>query len=967
MGVPQALSSAQLRELNGLLEGEIEADGLTRRVYAQDASPYQIRPLAVAFPKHAEDCQALVRWCSYAGIPLTPRAAGTSLAGQAIGNGIVVEFTRHMNRVLHIDPTQGIARVQPGVVIADLNAAAAPYGLHFGPDPSTASRATIGGSVGNNSWGMHVLRDGDTRDNLVGLRCVIGDGTLMDIGPLAADALNNLRRQDTVEGRLYEAVCSRLDAERTHLLDAYPRGVPNNHGYALNRLVEMQPWNADGEPFNLAALLCGSEGTLALSTEITVRLMRPAAYHRILLGHFGELGSALTAVPRLLQEAPDALELIDGKILDLAQERGGAILSRAGVEGRPQALLMLDFEGDNEYALDGRLITLQKELAQERIGLSWPILKDATRDAILTIRRSGLGLLMGMDGPAKPVTGLEDGAVPVDNLVSYAAQMHQALMEESLDGIFYGSVGRGLIHMRPILDLSSKQGRETYTRLMEQFAQFNTDLGGSFSGKHGDGRLRARLAQQRLGERVMAVMRDIKRAFDPAGILNPDAIFSAEPALHDFRYQPVKVPLPIRISDRDPHLLAAVARCNGAGVCLEPVERSTMCPSYQATRSEVHGTRGRANLLRQVLSGPRPQESLLTDEVAQALSLCVSCKACKTRCPAGVDMAAVKAEVLHLRNQKLGLSRRARTLARLPELCEQMIRWPKLTNALLATPFAKTALGVSFSRALPRISPQRFSEWMQAHASSAPARTSSQRVALWLDPWTEYFEPALGKAAVEVFEWMGLGVTVTSCLPSGRVELSQGLLDAARARLKRLLRALAPYEDTDTAVVCLEPSDALILRDEALTLLDGEDLELARALATRVQLFDEFIADPAQDEACSQLRFVSKPRKFLVHTHCHQKALAGSGPSLYALRMIPDADVELVQSGCCGMAGFFGYEHEHHETSQRIAELALFPALREQREALVVAAGLSCRTQIMHGLKRGAMHPARALRMALDG
>ncbi|KFI22413.1 FAD-binding and (Fe-S)-binding domain-containing protein [Nitrosococcus oceani] len=966
--MPPSTFNYLLQELSQAIQGEVLTDHLSRMLYATDASPYQQLPLGVVRPCSVEDCITLIRFANSHRIALIPRAAGTSLAGQCVGEGLVVDVSRHLTKVLEIDATSRRVRVQPGVILDTLNEQLRSSGLMFAPDPSTSSRCQIGGMMGNNAWGLHGLHYGTTRDHVLEIKAVLGDGTLVCFGPLTPGELEVKLALESLEGHLYRAVVEAVAEQREIILERYPssRGIPCNQGYPLDLLAQGQPWVSHGCPFNLAPFFCGSEGTLALVTEATLNLV-PLPGERVLVAaHFSSLDEALRAVVRVLAHQPVAVELLDKTILDLARSNPEQIKNCSWIIGDPAAILLIEL-AEKGNSLQGRGEALGADLCVGHGSYAAPIL--AFPERAWAVRRAGLGLLMGMPGRRKAVTGIEDTAVAVRDLPFYVARVQALMARYGVHCVMYGSAGRGLLHMRPVLDMTLAEERERFHLIMVEMAELVKEFAGAFSAKHGDGRLRAPFLEAILGPEIVTLLGRIKQAADPHSCFNPGKILAAPPLLESLRTgkeAPIESSLTFFDWHKDQGLQGAVARCNGAGVCLKQAGQGIMCPSYMATGEELHGTRGRANIFRQVLAlsgGLTGENSPLLKE---ALDLCLACKGCKTECPAGVDMALMKAEFLQQYQDRYGVPWRGRILSQFQHLARLGSWLPTVANWILASKLLQRVLKFHPQRQLPLLARHTFSSQLRTrppHIHTGPRG----EVVLINDLWTEFFDPQIGMAAVRCLEQLGYKVIVTPWLSAGRIQISQGQLRLAQNLLQGAVTCLYPYATEGKPLIGLEPSELLTFRDEALVLLPrGESRRRAEVVAGKARLFEEFIA---QEAAIGQLNpsfFDSQPRRILIHGHCHGKVLSGMQPLLDALALMEGSTVEVIPSSCCGMAGAFGYEQEHYEVSLRIGELVLFPAVRQaSADTLICAPGTSCRAQIKEGTRVLAYHPAELLQKAL--
>jgi len=961
-----------LQELGGKIQGDLLSDRLSRMLYATDASPYQQLPLAIARPRHAQDCVTIMQWADRHRIPIIPRAAGTSLAGQCVGEGLVVDCSRYMNALLEIDAPRHRARVQPGLIRDELNDALRSHGLMFAPDPSTANRCTLGGMLGNNAWGLHALRYGSTRDHVVRTKAVLSDGAVVDFGPLEPETLRRKRQRTDREGAIVRTLFELIDRHHRHILNHYPApdGIARNAGYPLDVLARGAPWIEAGPPFNPASLLCGSEGTLALVTEIELRLVPLPRQPRLLCAHFRSLQEALHAVAVVMPEQPAAVELLDRHILDLTKANLTQQRNRFWIEGAPDAVLLVEFHGDATDA-DRSIETLIEALRRSRLGYTFRVVKPPQIDPVWSLRKAGLGLLMGMPGPRRAVTGIEDSAVAVADLPSYIRDIKAMLARYQTECVIYGPAGRGCLHLRPLLNLTLVSERKKFAAILDETADLVAHYGGTLSAKHGDGRLRAPFLEQLLGSEMVALMQRVKTAFDPAGLLNPHKILDSPPPVQDLRVasSPADAPLETVFDWRqDSGFEGAAQKCNGAAVCLKRADHGTMCPSYMASREEKDSTRGRASIFRQLLNSPNAGDLWSSDDLHEVLDRCLSCKGCRSECPANVDMARMKAEFLQHHHDRFGVPLRSTLIADFNQLSRWGSLLPQFTNALLEQRWLKRRFGFHPDRALPKLAKRRFSRRSDAeHSFRTPDPAAD--LLLLIDPFSEFYEPGIAAAAVTVLQRFGHRVQISPCLSLGRADISQGLLRRARKRITDAVEMLNPFAASGRPIVGLEPSELLTLRDEAADLVAGEAMrKKAQAVADRAVLFDEFLSREQKAADRPPLVRNDLPNTLLVHGHCQQKSLVGMQPTLAALALIPEIDVELIPSGCCGMAGAFGCEAEHYSLSLQIAELTLFPAIRQApKHSLIVASGASCRQQIADGLGVRAWHPAEILAMALAG
>ncbi|GAA4970992.1 FAD/FMN-containing dehydrogenase/Fe-S oxidoreductase [Nonomuraea thailandensis] len=914
------------RTLAPLIAGDVRDDPYTRHLYSSDASMYAIEPLAVAFPRHAEDVQALVLACGELGVPVLPRGAGTSLAGQTVGAAVIVDFSRHMNRILEIDGRT--ARVQPGVVQDQLNRAARRHGLMFGPDTSTSNRATIGGMIGNNSAGSHSILYGSTIDHVQALRVVLADATTPD---LATDA------------RLNAAVARILGGLD---LSGFPRFWRHSGGYRLDAA-------ARGD---LTKLIVGSEGTLAVVTEATVGLVDLPKAKAIAVGHFASTPAAIAATADALAFEAASVELLDKAILELSKQR----VDYAGLgdilAGEPEALLFVEFFGDTPAEVADRVDKLAAIWKSN--GHGYHTLRAVTAQqqaAVLKVRKAGLGLLMASSvGSRRPLAFVEDTAVPPDRLLPYVEEFARILGRHGLRAGFYGHCSVGCLHVRPFVDLRQPGEIGTMRAVAEEIADLAARHGGVNSSEHGDGLARSEFNRRLFGDAVYEAMRQVKHVFDPHGRLNPGKIVDAPPMTEHLRdpAMPAPPPLATTLSFGTGGLHGAADRCMNVGVCRKD-DTGVMCPSYMATREEEHSTRGRANALVKALSSPDPRQALGDERLHGILDLCLECKACQSECPLGVDMAAMKSEFLHQYQQQHGVPLRARAFGAIRALNRLGSATAPLSNWLAGA--ARGPLGLSRRRPLPRFQRGNLLRWY----ARRPVKGTGREVILLADSFTTYTEPAVGRAAVELLERAGYRVRLASEGCCGRSSLSKGLLDRARAMAGDMVARLS---GSDAPIVGLEPSCLLTLKDEYAALLPGDPR--VAAVAARARLVPELLAE-AVDDGSLALGDALRGRRILLHGHCHEKAVTGTAATRELLSRIPGAEVTEIDAGCCGMAGSFGFETEHYDLSMKIGALRLFPAIAASSpDTLLAATGVSCRQQIAHGAGRAARHPVELIRWA---
>lgn len=972
-----------LADLRQQAAGEVRTDAFSRTFYSTDASLYQVLPHGVLIPRSIEDVQAAVTLAARHGIPILPRGAGTSLAGQAVNAALVIDGSRHLDRVLEVNPDERWVRVQPGVVLDDLNRQLRPLGLQFGPDPASSDRATLGGVVSNNATGSHSILYGMTADHVLEAEVILADGSAALFGPLDGAGLAERQRREGLVGAIHRDIAALVDdpANQAVIRTGTPRHWRRAGGYNLDRFVgEGVAFHHSTDPrFNLARLICGAEGTLAAITALKLGLVPVPAQTGLALVHFEDLRSALLAVPIILAADPSAVELLDSLGLQLCRDVPTyARLLATFLDTVPEALLIVEFQGGSAAELRHKVARLQERLAAEKSGAAAfvPALDPARQANVWQVRKASLGLVMSLKGDVKPVPFIEDAAVPVEHLADYVAEIDRYLAGIGTRATYYAHASAGCLHIRPLID--TKRAREVAK--MPDIARFSASLlrgyGGALSSEHGDGRTRSWLNEAFFGPELYRLFETVKRTFDPVGIFNPGNIVPSHlvpgkrvpvPSMtENLRYGEAYRVAPLQTAldfSAEQGFDRAVEMCNGAGVCRKR-SSGAMCPSFMVTREEEHSTRGRANALRAAMSGLLPADALTSPRMYQVMDLCIECKACKSECPSAVDMAKLKFEFLARYHAAHGTPLRARLfgdIARISRLSSG--RMAPLANWSLGNGVVRGLLersvGIGRQRLLPAFARESFTAWFAQRGE----RERSRKVVLFNDTFNTYNTPEVAIAATEVLEAAGFEVVLPGHRCCGRPMISKGLVEQAREAARGTVERLAPFAAQGLPIVGLEPSCLLTLRDEYAYLLPGDTR--VQQIAEAALTFEEFVAREA-DAGRLELVFAEASRHVLLHSHCHQKALVGSGPSLRALTLPPGFTVDEVDSGCCGMAGSFGYEAEHYEISLAMAERRLLPAVRAAGpDTLVVAAGTSCRQQIAHGSGRRAWHPAEVLRAAL--
>lgn len=988
-------------ELRRVVQGEVRFDGFSRMLYSTDASLYQIQPVGVVIPKREEDVQATVEIAARRKIPVLPRGSGSSLAGQAVGAAIVIDFSKYMGELVNVDPEARTVTVQPGMMVTPLNRALAKHGLMLGPDPASADRATVGGTIGNNATGSHSILYGMMADHVVSTKAILGDGSRVHFGPLTADELRAKAAGTTLEAAIYRRVPMLLQDSMEEIIKRWPKHWRRASGYNLDRLAaallppeersrlsfdtRFRPAICNPERidrFNLAQLLTGSEGTLAVMTEVTVGLVPRPKMTALAVVHFDDTVEACAAVPDILETEPSASELLDKQMLDLARAQPEWAKRLNFIVGDPAAVLLTEYYGTSEAELTAKLERLEQHLSSRGYrGAVLRVMTPAQQNDVWTVRKAGLNILMSRRSDYKPIPGIEDVSIPQEKLADYLRQVYDFCQSQGdiPDVAVYAHASAGCLHVRPLVNVKTARGVELMQALGEYACDLAVQYSGAMSGEHGDGLARSALNPKLFGPQLYATMQEVKRTFDPDNLLNPGKIVDAPPITENLRYgasyQTIELKTVFDWSS-DGGFAPAIEMCNGAGVCRK-LGAGTMCPSFMATRDEHDTTRGRANALRNAMAGRIPQQELYSENMYGVMDLCLGCKACKSECPSSVDMAKIKAEYLVHYYRQNGLPLFNRLMGMLPTLNALLFTLTPflvpVVNRLLRTPAVKAIfakVGVHPARDLPAYAPETFATWFNRHKNqSGPAKRDATTapngpVLLFHDTWVNFNETAIGKAMVEVLEAAGYAVHLADgrkCC--GRPLITGGQADQAKPWVDHNVTLLAPYAQAGIPIIGVEPSCILTLRDEYRSL--ASDKKRADLVASMAMTFDEFVS-----KATAEGRFSpavkSEPAKALLHGHCHHKALVGNESTVAALRAV-GYTVEVIPSGCCGMAGDFGYEHDHYEISRRIGEDRLFPAVRAaSADTVIVASGTSCRHQIDHFTGRLPVHLAEAIAARLD-
>ncbi len=957
------------------VSGEVKFDPFSRVLYSTDASIYQMEPVGVVIPRNVEDVLAVIEVAKESGVPVLPRAGGTSLAGQTVNHAIVTDFSKYLNQIIEVNQEEQWARVQPGIVLDDLNRQLLPYGLMYAPDPTTSSRACVGGGVGNNSCGAHSVIYGKTLDHIKEVSVILSDGTQSHFQELDSRGLEAKLSGAGLESEIYRGV-RRLAQENAAEIEArYPNIMRRVSGYNLDEFLT-------DSPFNMTKMVVGSEGTLCVITEIKINLVPRPIMTALAVVHFEDIFGASDAVQHILEHDPSSIEIMDKNVLERSRQSAGLASNMAFIEGNPGAILVVEFYGESDAELTDKTDKLKEDMASRSLGYACVnVLDRAAQASVWAVRKNGLGLLMSMHGDAKPLPFVEDTAVDPDKMGEFVRRFDEVVRNHDTEAAYYGHASVGCLHIRPVVSLKSRDGVNKMLSIADEISDLVKEFGGSLSGEHGDGIVRGVWNEKMFGPEIYKLFQELKGTFDPDGIMNPNKIVDCPPMDQNLRYGgDYRAPsLPTKLDfSIDTDFAGAVEMCNGMGACRQ--HTGTMCPSYVATRDEEHSTRGRANLLRAALSGKLPEGTMTSRRLWEAMDLCLECKGCKSECESGVDMAKLKYEFLDQYHKANGIPLRSRVFGHISRLSAWGSRTAPLSNLMTGSPIGKLmsqmVLGIHPKRKPPKFVRQTFAKWFKGHArrnsdvstSTADGGTTTtlvgrHTVVLLNDTYMNYNYPEIGKAAVALLEAAGLKVVLSDTKCCGRPMISKGMLDDATANAVSNIDQLYAYVEQGIPVIGCEPSCLLTFKDEYPQLVRDER---AKKVADNSYMIDEYLMKLHADGEL-ELDFGKLEKKVLFQAHCHQKAEMGTATSLAALRLAPGYQVELINSGCCGMAGSFGFEKEHYDLSMKIGEEALFPAIRAKDADWEVAVmGVSCRQQVEDGTGRKARHLVEVLADALE-
>ena len=961
------------------LEGELHVDKTMRTLYATDASAYREIPLAVCIPKTEDDIQKLIVFAHENKVSLIPRTAGTSLAGQVVGSGIIVDVSKHFTKILELNIEESWVRVQPGVIRDELNRYLQPHKLYFGPETSTANRAMIGGMVGNNSCGSNSLIYKSTREHTLEIEGFLSDGSKVCFKALSFEDFIAKCELPTLEGQVYKQLRGILsDVRNQNEIRAQfpkPSVERRNTGYAVDLLLETNPFTAGKEDFNFCKLICGSEGTLVFITSIKLNIVplmsQPTG---LLCVHFNSLNDALQANLIALKHKPLVSELMDHYILDCTANNLEQSLNRFFVKGNPQAILIIEYAADSVEQLYQKAQEVEADMRAKGLGYYFPLILGSDKKKVWDLRKAGLGLLSNTASDEKAVAVIEDTAVDVEDLPAYIREFNEILSRYNLYSVHYAHAATGELHLRPIINLKTKEGNQLFKDIATEIAKLVKKYRGSLSGEHGDGRLRGEFIAYMIGEHNYQLLKEIKNTWDPYGIFNPGKIVDT-PAMNSFLrydYHASKREIKTVFRYAGQSILQHAEQCNGSGDCRKTeLAGGTMCPSYMATRNEMDSTRARANILREFLTHSPQENPFNHPEIKEVLDLCLSCKGCKVECPSSVDMAKLKAEFLQAYHDANGIPMRTRMVGMVDQLTALAANFPALYNWTISNPttskWVKQMIGFSANRSIPKVANESLKKWFINREK--PLWNEGQaikQVYFFCDEFTNYNDVEVGKKAILLLEALGYEVLVIDHAFSGRALISKGMLRQAKKLANQNVKIFSSRLTEEVALVAVEPSTILSFRDEYVDLVDEELENDARRIAPYAMVLEEFLAKEFELGNISSSSFVDSSQEILLHTHCQQKAWKLQGSAEKVLQIPSNYHVKVIPSGCCGMAGSFGYEKEHYEISMQIGELVLFPAVRQKSaNTIVVATGGSCRQQIKDGINETAVHPVEVLYGAL--
>lgn len=968
------IDTTTLVHLHNSLSGDVLFDNLHKTLYATDASVYRKIPLAVAFAKDEKDIKTLIAFATKNNITLIPRTAGTSLAGQCVGDGIVVDVSKHFTNIISFDEQAKTITLQPGIVRDSLNVFLKPYGLFFGPNTSTSNRCMIGGMVGNNSSGSTSIKYGVTRDKVLQIDAILSDGSTATFNEISSQEFINKTKENSQEGKIYKSIYSELSSEENQqeIHNEFPKETIHRRctGYAVDEFLKSDLFGGIEPTINVAKFLAGSEGTLAFSTAITVQLDDlPPTKSIMVCTHFTSINESLKATVTAMNHNLYNCELMDKTILDCTKNNREAAKNRFFLQGDPEAVLMLEVSANSIEEAEVLADKLIADLEKNNFGYHHPKVYGADIAKVHHLRKAGLGLLGNIVGDKKAVACIEDTAVALEDLPNYIEEFTKIMDKYQQNAVYYAHAGAGELHLRPILNLKKKEDVVLFRKITTETAELVKKYKGSFSGEHGDGIVRAEFIPLMIGDKNYQLLRRIKKTFDPFNVFNKGKITDAFAMDESLRYEIDRNEPEIAtiqdFSDSE-GILKLAEKCNGSGDCRKPVEAGgTMCPSYRATKDEKDTTRARANTLREFLTNSDEANKFNHTELKDVFDLCLSCKACASECPSNVDIATLKAEFLYQYQETNGYSFRSKLFANNVKYNKLGSIAPAITNLVLNTSLTKSIMGVAQKRSVPKLAPKTLKNWYKKRSViSSEVEKSKKTVYLFCDEFTNFYDVEIGKDAFYLLEKLGYNLQIVNHEESGRSFISKGFLKEAKAICNLNIEIFKDIITDETPLIGIEPSAILTFRDEYVRLAD--DKTSAEKIAKNTFTFEEFLAKELENNTLDKSLFTSETKTLKIHGHCHQKALSGTHSSFQVLNIPKNYKVTIINSGCCGMAGSFGYEKEHYEISMQVGEDTLFPKVRNcSSDTEIAAAGTSCRHQIYDGTKRIAKHPITILKEAL--
>ena len=948
-----------IHDLNKIVQGEVRSDDMSRTLWSTDASIYQIKPVAIVLPKSKDDVISVIETCTKYGISVLPRGGGTSLAGQTVGESVIIDFSRYMHNLKEVNVEEQWVKTQPGIILDELNQKIEKHGFLFAPDPSTSNRANVGGALGNNSCGAHSVMWGKTIDNTLELDAILSDGTPAKLGPLTGENLEYKMRMTGLEGDIYRNLFRIGESHRDEILKRYPKIQRRVSGYNLDEFV-------GGNDFNMGKFVVGSEGTLLTITEAKLKIVPIPKVKCLAVLHCNEINESMEATVASLEINPGAVELIGSMIIKQAKSNLAYSRITDFISGDPEALLVIELVADSNKELDNKFEKLKKLVKTG--GWGYELLRLSSKEdqqKVWDVRKAGLGLMMSIPGDAKPIPFVEDTAVSPEVLPEFVKRFDSIVRKHGTEAGYYGHASVGCLHIRPLINLKNQEGIDRMVAISDEISDLVLEFGGSLSGEHGDGLVRSGYNKKMFGSKIYEAFREVKNTFDPNNIMNPGKIVDSPSMKENLRYGTTYNTIPIETGfdfDQENGFASAIERCNGQGACRK-ITSGVMCPSYMVTRDEEHSTRGRANALRAAITGRIPTQSIDSKRLYEVMDLCLECKGCKAECPSDVDMAKLKYEFLNSYHKSHGHNLKNRFFGNVSTLSKMGVMFAPISNWMMRTKISKLLLekiiGIDKRRSLPEFKSQTFVQWFDSrNISNTTARIG--QVVLYPDTTTNYNHPELGIATVTILEKLGYEVIVPNLKCCGRPKLSNGMLDSAKQDIDINISEIHPYISNGAKLIGIEPSCILGFVSDFPDL--ASDKKKAAEISKNTMLIEEFFLHHFNTEKNVVFSNPPQHQRALFHGHCHQKALVGTSPAMQLLNKIPGLETTEINSGCCGMAGSFGFDKDHFDISMDIGEMTLFPTIRKESEdILIISEGVSCRQQIQEGTNRNSKHLVQVL------